>query len=263
MKEGDFIKFLGTSGARFVMIKQLRASGGIWLSLSDTNLMIDPGPGTLVKCASSKPKLDPTKLDGIILSHKHLDHSGDVNVMIEAMTDGGFKKKGAVFAPRDALDSDPVILQYVRGYVERIELLAEGGTYRIGNIEFDTPKAHPHHGVESYGFNFRGKHHTVSLVTDTRFFPELPGYYTGDVLILNVVRLKPDRPEIEHLTLEDAKVLIADIKPKLAILTHFGMTMIRAKPWELAEKLTAELGIKTLAARDGMVVAIEKEGNGG
>ena len=30
------------------------------------------------------------------------------------------------------------------------------------------------------------------------------------------------------------------------------MTMWRAKPWELAEKLTKETGITVIAARDGM-----------
>ena len=38
----DFIKFLGTAGARFVMIKQLRASGGIWVSAAGRNILIDP-----------------------------------------------------------------------------------------------------------------------------------------------------------------------------------------------------------------------------
>jgi len=30
----NFIKFLGTAGARFVMIKQLRSSGGIWINFN-------------------------------------------------------------------------------------------------------------------------------------------------------------------------------------------------------------------------------------
>ena len=38
----SFIKFLGTAGARFVVTKQLRASGGLWLSAGKTNLSIDP-----------------------------------------------------------------------------------------------------------------------------------------------------------------------------------------------------------------------------
>ena len=71
----NFIKFLGTAGARFVVIKQLRASGGIFFSLSGTNLLVDPGPGCLVKSIKSRPSIDPLKIDGIFLSHKHIDHS--------------------------------------------------------------------------------------------------------------------------------------------------------------------------------------------
>ena len=150
------IKFLGTAGARFVVTKQLRSSGGIWITLDDTNILIDPGPGSLVKCHSSKPKLNPLDLDGIILTHRHLDHSNDINVMIEAMTDGGFKKKGVVFAPIDTLEDDPVIQKYVRSYVEKIEILKEKGTYYIKNISFSTPIKH-NHGVETYGLNIHGK----------------------------------------------------------------------------------------------------------
>ena len=43
----NFIKFLGTAGARFVMIRQLRHSGGLWINCSGTNVLIDPGPGAL------------------------------------------------------------------------------------------------------------------------------------------------------------------------------------------------------------------------
>ena len=96
----DFIKFLGTAGARVVVAKQLRSSAGIWLCLDGTNVYIDPGPGALVKCFSSRPKLDPTTLDAIALSHKHLDHSGDINAMIEAMTIGGLIKKGKYLLQR-------------------------------------------------------------------------------------------------------------------------------------------------------------------
>ena len=156
------IKFLGTAGARFVVTKQLRKSGGIWLTLDDTNLLIDPGPGSLIRCLSSKPKLNPLDLDGIILTHRHLDHSNDINIMIEAMTNGGFKKKGIVFAPKDALKDDPVILKYVRNYVEKIEILKEKGTYQIGNISFSTPIKHIH-GVETYGLNIHGKNHFISI----------------------------------------------------------------------------------------------------
>src|SRR2546430_12568085 len=88
------LTFMGTAGARFMVAKQLAASGGIYLEEGDTRLAMDPGPGAVVQYA--KRKVDLGKLTGILLSHKHLDHSCDVNVMIEGMTDGGFKPRGTL-----------------------------------------------------------------------------------------------------------------------------------------------------------------------
>jgi phosphoribosyl 1,2-cyclic phosphodiesterase len=254
----SFIKFLGTAGARFVVMKQLRASGGVWLSVGKTNLYIDPGPGALVRCLNSKPRLEPSTLDGILLTHKHLDHSGDVNVMIEAMTEGGFKKRGVLFAPRDAFEEGSVVLKYVMGYVEKVEVLKEDSEYRIGDVQFSTTRRHQHR-VETYGMNFEISPHTVSLVTDTKFFPELPNLYRGEIMVIHVVRLKPigDDP-IDHLSMEDVRTIIKKTKPKLTILTHFGMTMIKAKPWVVAAELEKELGLKVIAASDGMKLDLEE-----
>jgi ribonuclease BN (tRNA processing enzyme) len=255
----SFIKFIGTAGARFVVTKQLRSSGGVWLSVGKTNLYIDPGPGALVRCLNSKPKLELSMLDGILLTHKHLDHSGDVNVMIEAMTEGGFKKRGVLFAPEDALEEDPVVLKYVKKYVEKIEMLKENSGYRIGEIRFSTAQKHRHR-VETYGINFKISPHTVSLIADTRFFPELPNIYRGEILVIHVVRLKPvvDEP-IDHLSVEDVKTIVKKAKPKLTILTHFGMTMIKAKPWVVAAELERELGLSVIAASDGMKIDLERD----
>jgi len=255
----SFIKFIGTAGARFVVTKQLRSSGGVWLSVGKTNLYIDPGPGALVRCLNSKPKLEPSALDGILLTHKHLDHSGDVNILIEAMTEGGFKKRGVLFAPGDALEEDPVVLKYVRNYVEKVEVLKENSEYRIGEIQFSTAQKHQHR-VETYGINFKTSPRTVSLIADTKFFPDLPHLYRGEILIIHVVRLKPvvDEP-IEHLSIEDVKSIIEKAKPKLTVLTHFGMTMIKAKPWAVAAELEKESGLRVIAASDGMKIDLERD----
>jgi ribonuclease BN (tRNA processing enzyme) len=247
-ESSDTITFLGTAGARFVMIRQFLASGGAWLNLGNTQILFDPGPGCLVQAI--KRKLDPTKLEAIILSHKHLDHSGDINIMIEAMTEGGTKKRGMVFAPADALNQEPVILPYLRAYPQSIQILTKGGSYVINDISFKTPIRHKH-PVETYGFVFQTPRHTFSWITDTRYFEDLAGHYEGDLLIINVVCLVPGAP-LDHLALPEARNIIEQLKPKAAILTHFGMTMWRAKPWELAEKLSEETGSTVIAARDGL-----------
>ena len=244
----DVITFLGTAGARFVVAHQFLASGGAWLNLGNTQILLDPGPGSLVQAA--RRKLDATKLAAIILSHRHLDHSGDINIMIEAMTDGGTKKRGTVFVPGDALTQDPVIFSYLQSYPQNIQVLTEGGSYVINDVSFKTPVRHKH-PVETYGFIFQTPRHTFSWITDTRYFDDLAEHYEGDLLVINVVRLNPGAP-IDHLALSEARSIIEELRPKIAILTHFGMTMWRARPWELAEKLTEETGVSVIAARDGL-----------
>ncbi len=246
----NFIKFLGTAGARFVMIKQLRASGGLWISYKGANVLIDPGPGSIVRCASSRPKLDPSKLDGIILTHCHLDHSGDINVMIEAMTEGGFKKRGIVFCPQDALDGDGVVFKYLRAFPERIEVLAPNKTYKVGELVFETSMLH-HHRVLTYGLRFNVGGKTLGLLADTRYFKELEDFYKTDILIVGVVFAEP-RPEIDHLSLPEAVSLIKNIRPKKTILTHFGMTMLKAGPYLIEGRLSKELGMEVISAYDGM-----------
>ena len=244
------IIFLGTGGARIVVFKQIRASGGIWMRLEGTQIHIDPGPGALVHSTSKRLRLDPTHLSAIVLSHKHLDHSADINVMIEAMTEGGFNRKGAVFAPRDAYESDPVIFRYLRSYADSMEVLEEGSHFQIGGVSLQAP-LRMRHQVENHALTFKGGEKTITLIPDTRYFAQLENAQEKeDVLILHTVLLQ--RREIDHLCLEEAKRIIGARTPQLAILTHFGMTILRAKPWELAAGLEQELGVRVMAAYDHM-----------
>ncbi len=256
-EKNNWIKFVGTAGARFVVAKQLRSSGGLWFSLQGVNFYMDPGPGALVRCLSSNPGLDPTRLDGIILSHKHLDHSGDINVLIEAMTEGGYHRRGVLFATEDALEIDPVVLRYLRSYVEGIQILKENHLYHLQDLRFSTAGRHVH-SVETYGLNFYLPRYTVSYITDTKFYPELISQYPGELLLLNVVLLSEPSHPIDHLSLEDVGNILKESRAKVVVLTHFGMRMLQAKPTEIAERLSQETGKRVIAAEDGLVLAIDE-----
>ncbi len=251
----DSITFLGTAGARFMVARQLAASGGIWLSLGGTEILLDPGPGSLVHAA--KRKLNAERLSAIILSHRHLDHSADTNVMVEAMTDGGFKRHGRLYAPADALDDEPVLYSYLRDFVEGIDLLEEGHTYTVGSVSFSTPLRHIH-AVETYGLVFRSSGRRLAYIADTMYFDRLlEGYAGADLLIINTVLVEP-KPPIKHLALTDAAHIIGQLKPRVAILNHFGMGVWKAKPWEVAEQMSAETGVNVIAARDGLKFALSR-----
>lgn len=253
MAEVNFLKFIGTAGARFVMIKQLRASGGLWLSCKGINVLIDPGPGSIVRLANAKPRLDPTSLDGIILTHRHLDHSGDINVMIEAMTEGGFKKRGIVFCPADALGMGSIVLKHLQKFPKEITILKPRRRYRIGDFRFETSMRHIH-PVETYGLKFRIGKKLIALLTDTQYFSRLKEFYKKcDLLIISVVFFQPHQG-VDHLCLCDVEKIIRETKPKKAILTHFGMSMLKAKPHLQAEELSRRLKREVIAAYDGMTI---------
>ena len=246
---GDTITFLGTGGARVVVANQLLASGGMWLNLGGTEILVDPGPGCIVR--STRRKLRGENLSAIILSHRHLDHSGDINIMVEAMTKSGFNKHGWLFAPADALDTEPVLFSYLRDFLDGIGVLHEGKAYQIDNVSFTTPVRHIH-PVETYGIMFKTSEHTFAYITDTHYFDGLCRSYAGsEMLILNVVFLEEGKP-FDHLSIPDVQRIISGIKPKVAILTHFGTSVWRARPWEIAQKMSEETGVKVIAARDGM-----------
>lgn len=234
--------------------KQLRASGGIWLSAAGENILIDPGPGSLVRCLSSRPPLDPFGLRGVILTHRHLDHSNDVNIIVEAMTNCGKNKKGILYAPLDALEGpDPVVQLYLRSFLDKIEYLEEGKQFHHFNFTLEIPVRHKH-PVETYGLKFAFSFGKVAFVTDTSFFSELMDHYSdADILVLNVVLYEDHvADKVYHLNFKQAKDLVKGVMPKVAILTHFGMTMLQRKPYLLAQKLEEELGIRVIAAKDGM-----------
>lgn len=258
MESKNFIKFLGTAGARYVVARQLRYSGGTFINFKNTRIILDPGPGTLVRCAKTKPPIDIMKLDAIILTHLHIDHSNDVNILIDGLTEGGKKRRGVLFAPEECISGEnAVVLKYLHNFLKRMVILKPEQRYSIGELEFSTSIKHKH-GVETYGIKFHLPDKTVSFMVDTLFFPELiENYKDSDILIMNVVRYKADnKKQILHLSFDDVKKIVNIIRPKKTILTHFGMTMLRAKPWELCKNLSRETGLEIIAASDGMTVEI-------
>lgn len=248
------VTFLGTGGGRIVVLNQLRRSGGFWLKLDDVNILQDPGPGSLVMV--HQLRLRPRNLDAIMLSHRHIDHSNDVNVMIESMTLGGFQPRGKLIVPSDCLYSDPVVLQYVRPFVEIIEI-KKGMEITLGSVKINFPIRNMH-PVETYGAIYAFKSGRLGHIPDTEYFPELAQAYKGvDFLIINVVRMQKDK-KIRHLNMDDAAEIINEIRPKKAILQHFGLQVLKASPERQARNISEKTGVDVVAAYDGMNVDFEE-----
>ena len=238
---------MGTAGARFMVAKQVAASGGLFLEDNGARLALDPGPGAIVQYAQRG--VDLTTLDAIVLSHRHLDHCGDVNVMLEGMTDGGFQHRGQLFCPSDALDEDPVVLKYVRRFPREIVRLAPDTAYAVNGTGFKTSGRHVHQS-ETFGFRFGDK---LGWVTDSGYYDGIAEQHAADVMVIHTV-LRDCIPTLPHLCIADAERIVREAKPRTAFLTHFGMTVWRADPARVAADMTQRTGIDVRAATDGLMV---------
>lgn len=237
-----------------VVLNQMRRSGGFWLKLGNVNILQDPGPGCLVMV--HKLRLRPGTLDAIVLSHRHIDHSNDINVLTEAMTRGGFEHRGRLIVPADCLVSDPVVLQYVRPFTEITEI-KEGMEIALRDIKIEFPVRNMH-PVETYGAIYKFGSGKLGYIPDTEYFPGLAGFYKGvDFLIINVVRMKTDK-KTRHLNMNEAAELINTIRPKKAILTHFGLQVLKASPEFQAKNISGKTGVEVIAAYDGLKLKLEE-----
>ncbi len=249
------ITFLGTGGGRFVIITQLRASGGFIIEMDGEMIHVDPGPGALVKAVQNKINL--RKLTGIVITHTHTDHATDAQIILEAMTLGTKKKRGVVIGNEYVFKASkdrhyiPVYSRYHLKAVDKYYSLEPGESANIGNVKITAVKT-KHRDSKAIGIIFQGSKR-IGYTSDTEYFKGLADFYKGcDYLIVNCLRPRNDGWP-EHMNIADAEKLIKKVKPKMAILTHVGMKLLRSVNYE-AENITKNTGIKTIAARDNMIL---------
>ena len=242
--------FLGTAGGRTVTFKRIRNSGGILLREGRTLIHIDPGPGAFVNFFST-PYEPWRDLSGIVLSHLHLDHSAEVNTIIESATESGKRRGVKLLAPADALAGENrVVLPYSQRLVE-VEVLKEGSLHRIGDLGVETLHRHNHHGVEVYSLLFEGGGKRVVYIPCGKFedhwLDHLPEGV--DLMVFNSTFYRR-RPNIDHLSVPDVVEILKAKKPKRAVITHYSLEMLRANPQRVAKEIEEKTGVETVAAED-------------
>lgn len=247
----DFIHFFGTTGNTDIIFKNIREAGGLYFHVDDTKIIIDPGVNTFYKYTHTYED----EIDGIIMSHIHIDHSNDLNIFVELMTNGGEERKGTLLLPNQAIE-EKVLFPYAKDFPKHLEIINANTAYKIKDIEITSSIEH-RHGVENYGFKFKTREHIIGLVTDTAYFPELLDSYKGcDILIMNVPYHIQDKPNPKHLDIQNAEEFIKVIQPKKVVLTHFNCNILNGNPSLLAKELSKKYGIDVIAAEDNMILEL-------
>jgi ribonuclease BN (tRNA processing enzyme) len=253
------ITFLGTGGGRFATIYQARATGGIYIE-DQRNLHIDPGPGALVRMRSVG--IDPLLTDAILVSHCHPDHYLDTEILIEAMTEGGSRKQGILLASQSVIEGNGdfghAVSKYHLSKPKVVKIMQPFTKVSMKPLEISaTPSAHS--DTSSVGFKIQTSAGLVSYVSDTQLVEQvIKAHKNSRVLIACVTRPLGQRIP-HHLSTEDAGYLLEKTKPELAVITHFGMRVIQENPETQAKWIEERSGVKTVAARDFMMLELKKD----
>ncbi len=255
------ITFLGSGGGRFITITQFRSTGGFHIQAS-RNVHVDPGPGALLR--SWRYKLDPRKLDAIFVSHRHVDHCNDLEVMVEAMTGGALKKRGALIASKSVVYGDethtPAIGRYHLDVLESVHIPEPGSRIPLGEEELIiTPSQHS--DPTTIGFRMKTRFGDISYIPDTAYFDELVRWHDGARLIIAAVTRPRDMGIPYHLSTDNAVEMLKNMekKPEALVMTHIGMKMHLANPYKEAEYIENITGVKTYVAKEGLRVMINKK----
>lgn len=253
--------FVGTGGGRFVTLTQRRWTGGIRL-VEDENfhVHIDPGPGALIY--SIWMKLSPRRLNGILVSHCHLDHYADAEVMVEAMTRGMIKKRGVLVGPHSVLSGGekcgPAISRYHQSMPKTVVEATPDDRFSLNSLDVCVTPAH-HTDPDTVGFRFETRDvGDIGYTSDTGYLEGIGRHYTGTRLLLLCTLRPHGRPWKGHMTTDDAIKIVQEAQPEAAIITHFGMGMLNVGPGKEARLIEAKTGIRTIDAKDRMLVEVSE-----
>ena len=252
------ITFLGTGQGSFVIGRQLLSSGGFVLQVGENQFHVDPGPSALSNAAQYGVNVRATT--ALLVSHAHLNHANDLNAVIDAMTYSGFDKRGILVADDTTVNGaekyTAPLSPFYRDFLERFIVLRAGQRVGINEIEILALKTR-HSEPNAIGFKFFTPKFTLSYSSDTKYSQELiEEYKNSNVLILNVPHLTKEEAK-DNLCMEDAIKIIKEINPRLAVIQHFGVEMVKADPLFQIRKIQMETRIQTIAAKDGMVINLD------
>lgn len=173
------------------------------------------------------------------------------------MTYSGLDKNGVLVANKVVVNGNeeecPALKPHYRDFLERFIVLEAGQRVGINDVEILALKT-KHSEQEGVGFKFFTSYFTLSYSGDTKYFPELiEQYKNSNILILNVPHLKKEDAK-DNLCIEDAIKIIKEVAPRLAIIQHFGIEMVKGDTLYQIREIQKATGVQTVAAKDGMVV---------
>jgi len=243
------IHFIGTGSGDVGMLLQKINTSSFYIELDNVTFIMDPGPGTIVHAI--KAGIELFKIDGLVVTHPHPDHYADANCLIDALRkQGTFLVAGKICL----LGSEmyyPCINKFQQTIPENVFGIEHGEKVEVKGITFEGVKNN-HVGC-GLGLKIMGTK-KIGYVNDGSLEGIAEFYHDMDVLIFNVLIPygKPAMPNV-HTNVDQVIEFLNKTKPKQAIIQHFSLEMLDAGIDKQAQIIQDQTGVKTTAAKDGMI----------
>jgi hypothetical protein len=244
------ITFLGTAGDSFVLNKQ-RSAAGIIIQSNNTQIHINPGPGALYRAKASG--FNPRETTAVIVTDNTLLHAHDTNAIIDQMTLGGFDTTGLLLAAKSAItnESTPAsIFSFYQNAVERTIAMEPGNKVEYNHIQINAIPI-KNSDKAAVGLKLITKDFSLAYTNKTKYTAKLKEQLKGvEILILELPLFALKKNE-DGLSLAEAERLITEIRPQLAVLTGFGVDLLKQDILELTRNINRTTKVQTIAANDG------------
>jgi ribonuclease BN (tRNA processing enzyme) len=214
-----------------------------------SRLLLDCGPGVLPRLRAGAVDGGWPRVDGIAITHFHLDHWGDLVPWVWALMFGLGGDAPVLWLPprgREHLRHFGAAFGY-EGMFERafhVEEYAERTPFAVGDLEV-TPYRVPHYSLETYALRVSGDGRTLCYSGDSGPCAELAEAATDADLFLCEATLETGARDGDlrgHLSADEAVAIFRRSGARRLLLTH--------RPAELPVPEGLEL------AYDGLVVEL-------
>lgn len=282
---GIRVTFLGTGGNPEAVFSQVPRTAGFVLEADGVTLYIDPGPGAVVR--AQEAGIDLGAIDGVYVSHGHLDHYSGAESVIEGMCWGMFARRGYLLAPRQVLEGDTLLSRYHQG--RTLTPVGYKGGPTVIPLEPHTPikiknvtitPIPVHHAEENYGFILTAGSVSIGYTSDTNYIrsystPEGVKEMSWRGPIMDMLEVVDYRRDVKvafgqvdvlianvtshnvyghrHITTLGLPHLLEGSKVKLCFITHFNHCCLQPEDLRpaMAGYVQGRTSVKTIYAVDG------------
>lgn len=232
-----------------------RVCSGYWVHAGGSRLLMDCGPGVLHGMA--RLGLDWARLDHLLITHFHNDHTGDIPMLFFAMKWGVTERRippFTVWAPHGirhrlkamgAAFGDHVLDP---GFPVVVREVAPGDRFQAGPVAV-TAAATPHTD-ESLAYRLEHDGATLGYTGDTGPSPDVARFLADCQLLLAECSLPDHEARPTHLTPSSLAAMAGEASPERLVVTHVYPHLDALGPLERIRE--AGWNGEMVRARDGL-----------